>query len=271
MKYLELDDAATQAFEELGGDFDLPHIPSKPFGSMNTSTAPPPKRPRRRVEASYLFRLEHTLSTPHDVANALGLSRVPRLESGVGEDGEAGFCRLSQSLMNALDIWIEKRYPTQRFTKIRIGLAHKEDTEELPLLGRDPTLPQYRPTLTARASERRLPEFPVHYFFYGTLADPERLSRLFGVPADELPALQPTILLGGRIRIWAERYKALVNEPGSVVAGFAFSCGSVDQEEALRFYEGDAYEVVAARLVVDGKEVVGRTFRFAGFDDELTG
>jgi len=270
MDYLELDDAATQAFEELGGDFDLPHIPSKPFGSTNASTTSPPKRPRRRVEASYIFRLEHPLYTPRDVANALGLFRVPRLESGVGEDGEASFCRLSQSGMIALDAWVEKHFPKQRFTKIRIGLAHK-DTGELPLLGRDPTLPQYRPTLAARASERRSPEFPVHYFFYGTLADPERLSRLFGVPADELPALQPTILLGGRIRIWAERYKALVNEPGSVVAGFAFSCGSVDQEEALRFYEGDAYEVVAARLVVDGKEVVGRTFRFAGFDDELTG
>jgi len=269
MDYLELDDAATQAFEELGGDFDLPHIPSKPFGSTNSSTTPP-KRPRRRVEASHLFRLEHPLSTPRDVANAISLSRVPRLEHGVGEDGEASFCRLSQSLMNALDAWIEKHCPNQKFTKIRIGLAHK-DSGVLPLLGRDPTLPQHRPTLAARASERRLPEFPVHYFFYGTLADPERLSRLFGIPADELPALRPTILLGGRIRIWAGRYKALVDEPGSVVAGFAFSCGSVDREDALRVYEGDAYEVVAARLVVDGKEVVGRTFRFAGFDDELGG
>ena len=52
MEYLELDDAATQAFEELGGDFDLPHIPSKPFGSTNTSTTSAPKRPRRRVKAS---------------------------------------------------------------------------------------------------------------------------------------------------------------------------------------------------------------------------
>ena len=269
MDYLELADTATQAFEELGGDFDLPHIPSQQFESTNSSTTSRPKRLRRRVEASYLFRLQHPLSTARDVANALNLHRVPQLESGVGEDGEASFCRLPQSGTKALDAWIEEHYPKQRFMKIRIGLAHKEDPEEIPLLGRDPTLPQYRPTLAARASGRRLPEFPVHYFFYGTLADPERLERLFGVPADELPALRPTILLGGRIRIWAERYKALVDEPGSVVAGFAFSCGSVDQEEALRVYEGDAYEVVAARLIVDGKEVVGRTFRFAGLVDEL--
>jgi hypothetical protein len=36
-------------------------------------------------------------------------------------------------------------------------------------------------------------------------------------------------------------------------------------------YEGDSYEVVAARIVLEGKDVVGRTFRFAGFEDELTG
>ena len=270
MDYLELDDAATQAFEELGGDFDLPHNSSKPFGSTNTSTTSPPKRPRRRVEASYLFRLLYPLSTPRGVANAIGLSRVPQLESGVGEDGEANFCRLSQSGMKALDAWVEKHCPKQRFTKIRIGLAHK-DSGVLPLLGRDPSLPQYRPTLAARASERRLPEFPVHYFFYGTLADPERLERLFGVPASELSPLQPAVLMDGRVRTWAGKYRALVDQPGAVVAGVAYACMSADQEDALRVYEGDAYEVVAARMMVDGKEVKGRTFRFAGCEEELSG
>jgi len=270
MDYLELDDAATQAFEELGGDFDLPHILSKPFGSTDTSTTLPPKRPRRRVEASYLFRLEHPLSTPRDVANALSLSRVPRLESGVGEDGEASFCRLSQSGVIALDVWVEKHCPNQRFTKLRIGLAHKEDPTELPLLGRDPTIPHHRSNLAAEPTEQPFHEFPVHYFFYGTLADPARLERLFDVAADELPALRPAVLLDGRVRIWAGKYKALVDKPGAVVDGVVYACASVDQEDALRVYEGDAYEVVAARMVVDGREVVGRTFRFAGFDDELT-
>ena len=271
MDYLELDDAATQAFEELGGDFDLPHIPSKPFGSTNSFTTSPPNCPRRRVEASYLFRLQHPLSTPRDVANALGLSRVPRLESGTGEDGEESFCRLSQSGMKALDAWVEKNCPTQKFTKIRIGLAHK-DTGVLPLLGRDPTLPQYRPDRPDIVAPTRKdgPDFPVHYFFYGTLADPERLERLFGVPASDLSPLQPAVLMDGRIRTWAGKYRALVDQPGAVVAGVAYDCASVDQEDALRVYEGDAYEVVAARLMVDGKETVGRTFRFAGFDDELT-
>jgi hypothetical protein len=112
-------------------------------------------------------------------------------------------------------------------------------------------------------------EYPVRYFFYGTLAESARLERLFGISCSELPPLQPAILLGGRIRTWAGRYKALIDEPGAVVNGFAYPCKSVDQEDALRVYEGDNYEVVAARLVVDGMEMRGRTFRFAGFDDEF--
>jgi hypothetical protein len=55
-----------------------------------------------------------------------------------------------------------------------------------------------------------------------------------------------------------------------MVNGFAYLCESADQEATLRLYEGDNYEVVAAKLLIDAKEVLGRTFRFAGFDDELT-
>lgn len=268
MDYLELDDAATQAFEELGGDFDSAHIPSRLPTSTYTSTTLP-KRPRRRVEASYLLRLEHPFSTPRDVANALGLPRVPRLESGTGEDGEAGFCRLSQSGMNALDAWIQKHCPNHKFTKIRIGLAHK-DIEVLPLLSRDSSLPHYRPNNTARPTEQLSPVFPVHNFFHGTLADPARLERLFGVPVNELPPLRTAFLLDGRVRTWAGKYKALVDEPGAVVEGVAHACTSVDQEDTLRVYEGDTYEVVAARLVVDGREVMEKTFRFAECEEELT-
>jgi hypothetical protein len=61
-----------------------------------------------------------------------------------------------------------------------------------------------------------------------------------------------------------------VDAPGAKVDGCAYMITSADEEDALRVYEGDNYEVVAAKLIVDGKEIVGRTFRFAGFDDELT-
>lgn len=83
--------------------------------------------------------------------------------------------------------------------------------------------------------------------------------------------MQPAILLDRRIRTWAGKYQALIDHPGGIVSGFAYVLTSADQADALRVYEGDNYEVVAAKLVVDGKELMGRTFRFGGFDDELTG
>lgn len=266
MDYLELDDSAIRALEELDGDFNLQQTLSAP--STHTSTTLQ-TRLRRRVEASYLLRLENPFPTPRDIANVLGLSRVPQLENGTTEDGEASFCRLFQSSINAFGTWIKKHYPHQKFTKIRIGVAHKDD-EELPFLGRDGTLPHHRPHFPASLTKQSASEYPAHYFFYGTLADPGLLERLLGIPASELLPLKPAHLLDGRIRTWAGKYKALVDEPGAVVGGFAYLCTSSDQEDALRVYEGDNYEVVATKLIVDGKEMIGRTFRFAGFDDELT-
>lgn len=53
--------------------------------------------------------------------------------------------------------------------------------------------------------------------------------------------------------------------------GFVFSVQTVDQENELRRYEGDSYEIVRARVVIDGKEEEGRVFRFGGYEDDLDG
>lgn len=129
MNYLELEDSALMALEELGGGFDVQHVSSKT--SSPTST-PVRKCPSRRVEITYLLRLEQTLPTPRDVAKALGLSFVPQLELGTTEDGAASFCRLSQSCINALDLWATEHDLHRGFTKVRIGLAHKA-LRNLPL------------------------------------------------------------------------------------------------------------------------------------------
>lgn len=266
MDYLELDDSAMQALGELDADFDIQHVASNPPIAIPTTVQ---KHPRRRIEATYLLRLEDPIPTPRHLATVIGLSRVPQLENGTAEDGEASFCRLSQSSINALDSWATRQHLKTKLTKIRLGLAH-EDPGPLPMLGRDPTLPHHRPISSASLTEQQALEYPVHYFFYGTLADPERLERLFGIPASELAPLRPATLLDGHVGTWAGKYRALVDKPGAKVNGFAYKVTSTDQGEALRVYEGDNYEVVAAKLIVDGEEMIGRTFRFAGFDDELT-
>jgi hypothetical protein len=276
MDYLdELDNSAIQALTELGGGIDF-HLPSITAMATINNTSPSSTRPvrrRRRVQATYLLRLEHPLLAPRDVANSLGLARVPQLETGSGEDGEARFCRLSQSSIDALDSWTAKQHPTKRFTKIRLGIAHK-DPLELPIIGRDPTLPHHRPSAPTSHVEKSICpecEYPVYYFFYGTLASPSRLSRLFDIPPSELLRLEAASLLDGQIRTWAGKYRALVDSPGGEVEGCVYPVMSVDQEDVLRVYEGDSYEVTGARILLQGREIEGRTFRFSGFEDDLSG
>ncbi|KAF1993391.1 hypothetical protein P154DRAFT_568048 [Amniculicola lignicola CBS 123094] len=228
----ELDDSAIQALTELGGgiDFHLPSIAPPATINKKSPSSTCPARRRRRVQVTYLLRLEHPLLTPQDVANILGLPHVPQLETGSGEDGEARFCRLSQSSINALDSWTAKHYPRKKFTKIRLGLAHK-DPLELPILGRDPTLPHHRPSVPISPVRKRIYpeyEYPVYYFFYGTLASPSRLSRLFDIPSSRLPRLEAASLLDGQIRTWAGKYRALVDSPGGKVEGYVYPVMFVD-------------------------------------------
>jgi hypothetical protein len=107
----------------------------------------------------------------------------------------------------------------------------------------------------------------VVYFFYGRLADEKRLAKLFG---ETNGALRPAQMYGGRIRMWAGKYKALVDCPGARVYGWAYEVVSKDDEDALCVYETAKYEVVRVDIVVEGRGVVkGCTFRFAGEEGDL--
>ena len=260
--YVEkLSDTAIQALADLrlaGGQPESSHPDS------NTSAANPSRR--RRVQTNYLLRLNHPFTTPRDVAHQLGLSRVPKIEVGEGEDGSTCFCHLDQSGMDALDAWsarTTKDHPGRKWTRVMLNIAHKDTA--LPHLGRDETLPQHRPS----GSITQIAEYPVDYFFYGTLTAPDRLARLFGIEVSEVTELRPAICLDGRIRIWTKKYRALVDCPGGKIQWQVFRVKSVEEEEALRAYEGVSYEVVNARVAIDGKVKGCRTFRFAGYEDEL--
>lgn len=270
MDYLdELNVAAIQALAEMG--FSLATTTTANVAACATETPQRRVLCRPKIEASYLLRLEHPFPTSRDVANNLMLPRVPRIEIGDGEDGATYFCHLDEAGVEALDIWTASNFPTKRWVKVRLGMAHKG--EALHLLGRDATLPQNRPArpdLLDRPYYISGKKFPTQYFVYGTLACTTRLSRLFEVAASEVPALKPAVLHDGRIRMWAKRYRALVDSPGEKVQGFACVIRSDEEEDALRRYEGDNYEVVAARFVVCGTEVRGRTFRFVGRENELS-
>ena len=283
----ELDDSAIEAFADLGlttEDHDGSHVeklsdtaiqaladfrlaggqPENLHPDSNTSAAIPSRR--RRVQTNYLLRLDPPFTTPRDVAHQLGLSRVPMVEVGEGADGSTCFCHLDQSGMDALDAWsarTTKDHPGRKWTRVMLNIAHKDTA--LPHLGRDETLPQHRLSVSITQEA----EYPVDYFFYGTLAAPDRVVRLFGIEINEVTDLRPAICFNGRIRIWAKKYRALVDCPGGKVQGHVFHVKSVEEAEAVRAYEGDSYEVVNARVEIGGEVKGCRTFRFAGCEDEL--
>lgn len=271
MDYLdELDATAIQALAEMGVSLAITTT-----ANVTTSTAEHSQHRvlrQTKIQASYLLRLEHPLPTSRDVANTLLLPRVPKTEIGVGESGTIPFCHLNQTGVDALDIWTASHYPKKKWTKVRLGIAHKENT--LHMLGRDPTLPQNRPCglfTPNKSNEVRGSSYPIEHFFYGTLASTTRLSRLFEIAASDVTALRPAKLQDGRTRLWSNKYRALVDSPGEQVEGFAYPVRSDEEENVLRRYEGDSYEVVAARFSVGGTDVYGRTFRFVGCEAELSG
>lgn len=66
---------------------------------------------------------------------------------------------------------------------------------------------------------------------------------------------------------WRGKYKALVDGgEGDVVEGVAFEVEGGEEEEALRFFETEMYEVVRCGIRMGGgggKVLGGLTFRFA--------
>lgn len=118
-------------------------------------------------------------------------------------------------------------------------------------------------------------EFPVYYFFYGTLVNTTTLQCLLGHldGPDTQYELHPASITGGILRTWGSgKYKALTDGPSTaVVRGAAFLVASEEHENALRSCETGVYEVVRCRIVLDSQEggfVDGCTFRYVGTLDE---
>ncbi|CAG9981034.1 unnamed protein product [Clonostachys byssicola] len=139
-----------------------------------------------------------------------------------------------------------------------------------PILGLDTTLPQNRLSSPIADHEKLQPgneDYPVWYFFYGTLADGDRLGRLLG--PGHSASLIPAWVIGGRLGTWAGKYKALVDDfGGGRVHGHGFLVQNKEEEDALRYYETGAYEVVRCEIYLETRDGMnmakGLTFRFIG-------
>ncbi|KXH31221.1 hypothetical protein CNYM01_04452 [Colletotrichum nymphaeae SA-01] len=233
---------------------------------------------KKKKSSTYLLKLAGPFSSPEDVQMVCGASStLPLSFSGTDDDGAAAsFCKVDEATKNILLSHLSGIESTFQPTFIRYAKADKNlcATSIHPTLGSEATLPHHRPNFGSQfeSDQRLLPtqdQYPVWYFFYGTLADPTVLNNLLGIE----PVYRAAKVRGGRLATWGGKYKALVDESAyekSCVDGHAFLVTNKDQEDALQLYETDNYEVVRCVIELEGErdeEVRGLTFRFIGETD----
>ncbi|TVY30879.1 hypothetical protein LHYA1_G000780 [Lachnellula hyalina] len=230
-----------------------------------------------KARTIYALKLDGPISTPQKVQTAANLSTVPESYHGSNEGGDAAFCKVDGRSKIAIENWLSTQKETT-FKPLFVpeGRAYKELCPDslYPTLGKDTTLPQYRPQSLhlleqAPSFGRTCKQFPVWYFFYGTLTDIPKLHSLLSLSEDEVPILHEAGVVGAMMKSWGMgKYNALVNGPeSSCVGGSACLVMSEEHEYALRKYETSAYEVVRCLIQMNGIVVKGCTFRFAGETD----
>ena len=109
----------------------------------------------------------------------------------------------------------------------------------------------------------------VHYFFYGTLKESERLSQILEKEVKHT-SLRPAQIVGYTCEMWGV-YKALVDGPmGAIVEGVAYEVQSKEDDTRLAAYETNAYETASCMIDLKNdkgfttKTIYGRTFKYAG-------
>lgn len=223
-----------------------------------------------QARAVYVLKLENVLDTTQRVQEAAALEEPPPTIQGTAEDdGDASFCRIDGTAKHAILHWLSTRKINYKPTFARILQKAEKDLSNHsmhPTLGCDATLPQHRPADTHTFFTPTQDQYPVWYFFYGTLADTAILSRQLLLP--NVPDLRPATIRGGVLKTWAGEYKALVDGPANAcVEGFAYCVLTKEHEDALRSYETDNYEVVRCTILFRDGEVQGCTFRFVSTTD----
>ena len=217
--------------------------------------------------ASYLFKLIAPLSTSSKLQVALSRPALPTIRHGEGSHGVELFCEVDNHSKNAIRSYLYKVDPSLVPTFIRISKAAKNlsPNSAYPTLGIDATLPQHRLATPKTGYQPANNQYPVWYFFYGSLASAAKLSSLLGIAEREI-VLRDASVTGGVLSKWGG-YKALVDGPADArVDGMAFEVWDEEQEDTLRVYETEAYEVVRCCIDVGGgkKRLRGCTFRNVG-------
>lgn len=115
----------------------------------------------------------------------------------------------------------------------------------------------------------QLEMYPIWYFLYGTIAEPEVLSSILLRKPKNLVEYRPARVYGAKHSVGDGKYKALKNGGQSdAMVGWAFRATHQDDAEALQHHQKRKYEVVQCVMeLLGGWEttgilVKGLTFRF---------
>ena len=241
------------------------------LGQARQAPVPPTARSSQPSKATkYLLKMERPLHSIDAIQTAAGhnTNAIPTLLGTDSSGNAATFCLVDASTREAILAWLGSQKSPFQPTFVRYSQAEKALSSYSPFLtlGVDTTLPQHRLTSSSSTPSPAQDEYPVWYFSYGTLADGAVLRRL--LDDDIAPVYRPARVLGGELTTWGEKYKALVNaySKGAAVEGSAFLVRTAAEEDALRCYETDRYEVVRCTMEMldDGTSVMGLSFHFVG-------
>jgi hypothetical protein len=217
--------------------------------------------------ATYLIRLEGMFESVEEVRIAAGLEEAPDMVTGTsGTDDVASFCRIDEAAKAAILSYLADEGSDFRPTFLQITQAGKalSETSAAPFLGMDTTLPQFLASNPDTIFHPTQDEYPVWYFFYGMLSDPEELSSILQL--DSNPEYWPAIVYGGKLLSERQLVDATLSHGTAtpVVLGQAFRVENHKDEESLRFSVTDEYEVVRCHmeLVETGEILQGLVFRY---------
>jgi hypothetical protein len=287
----ELEQLADTAVYEEDGEIDTVKMWQERFGysyeeaaALTAATklssdaaAPPPERSLSPAEARklYILKLEGPVDSAAKVRVAGNLSAIPEIYYDEGDDRTI-FCKVDGRTKMTMERWLSgQKSSSFRPLFVPVGAAYKELSPDslYPTLGKDTTLPQFRPQAphllaSAPSFGPTQDQYPVWYFFYGTLASVPKLVSLFSLSYDDdddVPVLRKARVFGGEMKTWGQgKYNALVDGQQRI-EGSAYQVWTKDHEDALRKYETEAYEVVKCSVELDdGTVVQACTFRFIG-------
>ncbi|KFX95945.1 hypothetical protein V490_03581 [Pseudogymnoascus sp. VKM F-3557] len=123
------------------------------------------------ARALYLLKLDSLISTPQKVQVAANLTNIPESHLGSSDSRDSVFCKVDGRAKIFIENWLSmQKGPVFRPLFIPVRMAYKELSSQslYPTLGKDTTLPQFRPQdphfLSAPPSFGRTQyEFPVWY------------------------------------------------------------------------------------------------------------